>query len=116
MAGSVWYFVTKITNTFTYLILVVINVLCLLSVIPAGALQSDGGLHTLAVSGGAGGAIVQYTTNQDGQFYVPGKRRLYPSRIESVRKETTVLDLVTQALERSEVVVLLQLPNFVVEL
>ncbi|XP_063531102.1 cyclic AMP response element-binding protein B isoform X1 [Cydia strobilella] len=44
------------------------------SVIPAGALQTDGGLHTLAVSGGAGGgAIVQYaTTNQDGQFYVPG--------------------------------------------
>ncbi|XP_063531103.1 cyclic AMP response element-binding protein B isoform X2 [Cydia strobilella] len=43
------------------------------SVIPAGALQTDGGLHTLAVSGGAGGgAIVQYaTTNQDGQFYVP---------------------------------------------
>ncbi|XP_047988320.1 cyclic AMP response element-binding protein B isoform X1 [Leguminivora glycinivorella] len=43
-------------------------------VIPAGALQTDGGLHTLAVSGGAGGgAIVQYaTTNQDGQFYVPG--------------------------------------------
>ncbi|XP_047988321.1 cyclic AMP response element-binding protein B isoform X2 [Leguminivora glycinivorella] len=42
-------------------------------VIPAGALQTDGGLHTLAVSGGAGGgAIVQYaTTNQDGQFYVP---------------------------------------------
>ncbi|KAJ2952771.1 hypothetical protein O0L34_g7131 [Tuta absoluta] len=40
-------------------------------VIPAGALQSDGGLHTLAVSGGAGGgAIVQYA-NQDGQFYVP---------------------------------------------
>ncbi|XP_063359437.1 cyclic AMP response element-binding protein B isoform X1 [Cydia amplana] len=43
-------------------------------VIPAGALQTDGGLHTLSVSGGAGGgAIVQYaTTNQDGQFYVPG--------------------------------------------
>lgn len=44
----------------------------LLLVIPAGALQTDGGLHTLSVSGGAGGAIVQYTTNQDGQFYVPG--------------------------------------------
>ncbi|XP_063378082.1 cyclic AMP response element-binding protein B isoform X4 [Cydia fagiglandana] len=45
-----------------------------IAVIPAGALQTDGGLHTLAVSGGAGGgAIVQYaTTNQDGQFYVPG--------------------------------------------
>ncbi|XP_061712274.1 cyclic AMP response element-binding protein B isoform X5 [Cydia pomonella] len=44
-----------------------------IAVIPAGALQTDGGLHTLAVSGGAGGgAIVQYaTTNQDGQFYVP---------------------------------------------
>ncbi|KAI8435028.1 hypothetical protein MSG28_003460, partial [Choristoneura fumiferana] len=43
-------------------------------VIPAGALQAEGGLHTLSVSGGAGGgAIVQYaTTNQDGQFYVPG--------------------------------------------
>ncbi|KAI5633084.1 bZIP transcription factor domain-containing protein [Phthorimaea operculella] len=42
-----------------------------IAVIPAGALQSDGGLHTLAVSGGAGGgAIVQYA-NQDGQFYVP---------------------------------------------
>ncbi|KAJ0180505.1 hypothetical protein K1T71_003909 [Dendrolimus kikuchii] len=40
-------------------------------VIPAGALQTDGGLHTLAVSGTAGGgAIVQYA-NQDGQFYVP---------------------------------------------
>ncbi|XP_063531104.1 cyclic AMP response element-binding protein B isoform X3 [Cydia strobilella] len=47
------------------------------SVIPAGALQTDGGLHTLAVSGGAGGgAIVQYaTTNQDGQFYVPDQTR-----------------------------------------
>ncbi|XP_047988322.1 cyclic AMP response element-binding protein B isoform X3 [Leguminivora glycinivorella] len=46
-------------------------------VIPAGALQTDGGLHTLAVSGGAGGgAIVQYaTTNQDGQFYVPDQTR-----------------------------------------
>ncbi|GBP30660.1 Cyclic AMP-responsive element-binding protein 1 [Eumeta japonica] len=45
-------------------------------VIPAGALQADGGLHTLAVGtvsgGGGGGAIVQYATNQDGQFYVPG--------------------------------------------
>ncbi|XP_026757618.1 cyclic AMP response element-binding protein B isoform X2 [Galleria mellonella] len=41
-------------------------------VIPAGALQTDSGLHTLAVSGAAGGgAIVQYATNQDGQFYVP---------------------------------------------
>ncbi|KAL0842049.1 hypothetical protein ABMA28_014251 [Loxostege sticticalis] len=41
-------------------------------VIPAGALQTDGGLHTLAVSGaGSGGAIVQYATNQDAQFYVP---------------------------------------------
>ncbi|XP_045785199.1 cyclic AMP response element-binding protein B isoform X1 [Maniola jurtina] len=41
-------------------------------VIPAGALQTEGGLHTLAVSGtGSGGAIVQYA-NQDGQFYVPG--------------------------------------------
>ncbi|XP_028161992.1 cyclic AMP response element-binding protein B isoform X1 [Ostrinia furnacalis] len=45
----------------------------LFSVIPAGALQTDGGLHTLAVSGtGSGGAIVQYATNQDAQFYVPG--------------------------------------------
>ncbi|XP_028161993.1 cyclic AMP response element-binding protein B isoform X2 [Ostrinia furnacalis] len=44
----------------------------LFSVIPAGALQTDGGLHTLAVSGtGSGGAIVQYATNQDAQFYVP---------------------------------------------
>ncbi|XP_073944034.1 cyclic-AMP response element binding protein B isoform X4 [Choristoneura fumiferana] len=45
-----------------------------IAVIPAGALQAEGGLHTLSVSGGAGGgAIVQYaTTNQDGQFYVPG--------------------------------------------
>ncbi|CAG4909884.1 unnamed protein product [Colias eurytheme] len=43
-------------------------------VIPAGALQTESGLHTLAVSGTTGGgAIVQYaTTNQDGQFYVPG--------------------------------------------
>ncbi|XP_037973554.1 cyclic AMP response element-binding protein B isoform X2 [Plutella xylostella] len=41
-------------------------------VIPAGALQSESGLHTLAVSGGAGGAIVQYAPNQDGQFFVPG--------------------------------------------
>ncbi|CAG4981152.1 unnamed protein product [Parnassius apollo] len=42
-------------------------------VIPAGALQTESGLHTLAVSGAAGGgAIVQYATNQDGQFYVPG--------------------------------------------
>ncbi|CAH0720802.1 unnamed protein product, partial [Brenthis ino] len=42
-------------------------------VIPAGALQTDSGLHTLAVSGTTGGgAIVQYATNQDGQFYVPG--------------------------------------------
>ncbi|XP_022820104.1 cyclic AMP response element-binding protein B isoform X1 [Spodoptera litura] len=43
------------------------------SVIPAGALQTESGLHTLAVSGGgAGGAIVQYSTNQDEHFYVPG--------------------------------------------
>ncbi|XP_034840250.1 cyclic AMP response element-binding protein B isoform X4 [Maniola hyperantus] len=42
-----------------------------IAVIPAGALQTEGGLHTLAVSGaGSGGAIVQYA-NQDGQFYVP---------------------------------------------
>ncbi|CAH0406512.1 unnamed protein product [Chilo suppressalis] len=42
-------------------------------VIPAGALQTEGGLHTLAVSGaGSGGAIVQYATNQEAQFYVPG--------------------------------------------
>ncbi|XP_050664496.1 cyclic AMP response element-binding protein B isoform X2 [Leptidea sinapis] len=41
-------------------------------VIPAGALQTEGGLHTLAVSGTTGGgAIVQYATGQDGQFYVP---------------------------------------------
>ncbi|XP_072944199.1 cyclic AMP response element-binding protein B isoform X3 [Epargyreus clarus] len=41
-------------------------------VIPAGALQTESGLHTLAVSGApGGGAIVQYA-NQDGQFYVPG--------------------------------------------
>ncbi|XP_014358485.1 cyclic AMP response element-binding protein B isoform X2 [Papilio machaon] len=41
-------------------------------VIPAGALQTDSGLHTLSVSGAAGGGtIVQYATNQDGQFYVP---------------------------------------------
>lgn len=39
-------------------------------VIPAGALQTDSGLHTLAVSGAAGGsAIVQYATNQDAQIY-----------------------------------------------
>ncbi|KAG6457391.1 hypothetical protein O3G_MSEX010284, partial [Manduca sexta] len=44
-----------------------------IAVIPAGALQTESGLHTLAVSGGAGGgAIVQYATNQDAQFYVPG--------------------------------------------
>lgn len=42
--------------------------------IPAGALQTDGGLHTLSVSGG-GGAIVQYAPTQDGQFYVPGEHR-----------------------------------------
>ncbi|CAK1552065.1 unnamed protein product [Leptosia nina] len=41
-------------------------------VIPAGTIQTDSGLHTLAVSGTGGGAIVQYATNQDGQFYVPG--------------------------------------------
>ncbi|CAH2259246.1 cyclic AMP response element-binding protein B isoform X4 [Pararge aegeria] len=42
-----------------------------IAVIPAGALQTESGLHTLAVSGtGGGGAIVQYA-NQDGQFYVP---------------------------------------------
>ncbi|XP_049867300.1 cyclic AMP response element-binding protein B isoform X4 [Pectinophora gossypiella] len=42
-----------------------------IAVIPAGALQAESGLHTLAVSGAAGGgAIVQYA-NQDGQFYVP---------------------------------------------
>lgn len=47
--------------------------LTLFLVIPAGALQTDSGLHTLAVSGGgAGGAIVQYATNQDEHFYVPG--------------------------------------------
>ncbi|CAH2074005.1 unnamed protein product, partial [Iphiclides podalirius] len=44
-----------------------------IAVIPAGAIQTESGLHTLAVSGAAGGgAIVQYATNQDGQFYVPG--------------------------------------------
>lgn len=44
-----------------------------IAVIPAGALQTDSGLHTLAVSGGgAGGTIVQYATNQDEHFYVPG--------------------------------------------
>ncbi|XP_050664498.1 cyclic AMP response element-binding protein B isoform X4 [Leptidea sinapis] len=43
-----------------------------IAVIPAGALQTEGGLHTLAVSGTTGGgAIVQYATGQDGQFYVP---------------------------------------------
>lgn len=43
-----------------------------IAVIPAGALQTDSGLHTLAVSGAAsGGAIVQYA-NQDEHFYVPG--------------------------------------------
>ncbi|XP_053625840.1 cyclic AMP response element-binding protein B isoform X5 [Plodia interpunctella] len=42
-----------------------------LSFAPAGALQGESGLHTLAVSGAAGGgAIVQYA-NQDAQFYVP---------------------------------------------
>ncbi|XP_072944202.1 cyclic AMP response element-binding protein B isoform X5 [Epargyreus clarus] len=42
-----------------------------IAVIPAGALQTESGLHTLAVSGApGGGAIVQYA-NQDGQFYVP---------------------------------------------
>ncbi|XP_053625839.1 cyclic AMP response element-binding protein B isoform X4 [Plodia interpunctella] len=44
-------------------------------VIPAGALQGESGLHTLAVSGAAGGgAIVQYA-NQDAQFYVPDQTR-----------------------------------------
>ncbi|XP_026746777.1 cyclic AMP response element-binding protein B isoform X3 [Trichoplusia ni] len=44
-----------------------------IAVIPAGALQTESGLHTLSVSGtGAGGAIVQYATNQDEHFYVPG--------------------------------------------
>lgn len=43
-----------------------------IAVIPAGAIQTDSGLHTLAVSGAAGGgAIVQYS-NQDEHFYVPG--------------------------------------------
>ncbi|XP_075969563.1 cyclic-AMP response element binding protein B isoform X5 [Anticarsia gemmatalis] len=43
-----------------------------IAVIPAGALQTESGLHTLAVSGAAGGgAIVQYATNQDEHFYVP---------------------------------------------
>lgn len=47
-------------------------------VIPAGALQTDSGLHTLAVSGAAGGgAIVQYATNQDEHFYVPGMCRIH---------------------------------------
>ncbi|XP_037295481.1 cyclic AMP response element-binding protein B-like [Manduca sexta] len=50
-----------------------ININIFAPVIPAGALQTESGLHTLAVSGGAGGgAIVQYATNQDAQFYVPG--------------------------------------------
>lgn len=44
-----------------------------IAVIPAGALQAEGGLQALTVSGaGGGGAIVQYAANQDGQFYVPG--------------------------------------------
>ncbi|XP_053625841.1 cyclic AMP response element-binding protein B isoform X6 [Plodia interpunctella] len=46
-----------------------------LSFAPAGALQGESGLHTLAVSGAAGGgAIVQYA-NQDAQFYVPDQTR-----------------------------------------
>ncbi|XP_032513315.1 cyclic AMP response element-binding protein B isoform X2 [Danaus plexippus] len=41
-------------------------------VIPASSLQTESGLHTLAVSGTTGGGtLVQYATNQDGQFYVP---------------------------------------------
>ncbi|CAG9585494.1 unnamed protein product [Danaus chrysippus] len=44
-----------------------------IAVIPASSLQTESGLHTLAVSGTtAGGTLVQYATNQDGQFYVPG--------------------------------------------
>jgi len=51
------------------------------SVIPAGAIQisSQGetvqSLHTLTMTNAttAGGAIVQYTQGQDGQFYVPGE-------------------------------------------
>lgn len=50
-------------------------------VIPAGALQSESGLHTLAVSGGAGGAIVQYAPNQDGQFFVPDQTRKREMRL-----------------------------------
>lgn len=61
----------SIKDVFSLLGLKVLTVVWLL-VIPAGALQTESGLHTLAVSGGAsGGTIVQYATNQDG-FYVPG--------------------------------------------
>lgn len=44
-------------------------------VIPAGALQLSSGQDSslLTMQGGTGGAtIVQYTSGQDGQFYVPG--------------------------------------------
>ncbi|KAF4532218.1 hypothetical protein B566_EDAN004304 [Ephemera danica] len=47
------------------------------AVIPAGAIQISGnqgdGLHTLTMTNAtsAGGAIVQYTQAQDGQFFVP---------------------------------------------
>ncbi|XP_077292030.1 cyclic-AMP response element binding protein B isoform X2 [Arctopsyche grandis] len=41
------------------------------SVIPAGALQGEGGLQALTMpNAGSGGTIVQYTS-QDGQFFVP---------------------------------------------
>lgn len=48
-----------------------------IAVIPAGAIQISGnqgdGLHTLTMTNAtsAGGAIVQYTQAQDGQFFVP---------------------------------------------
>lgn len=48
-----------------------------IAVIPAGALQGEGGLQALTMSNaGSGGTIVQYTTSQDGQFFVPGSCKL----------------------------------------
>ncbi|XP_077292042.1 cyclic-AMP response element binding protein B isoform X4 [Arctopsyche grandis] len=42
-----------------------------IAVIPAGALQGEGGLQALTMpNAGSGGTIVQYTS-QDGQFFVP---------------------------------------------
>lgn len=56
----------------TYYRVMSMTIIKYIAVIPAGALQGEGGLQALTMpNAGSGGTIVQYTS-QDGQFFVPG--------------------------------------------